>query len=112
MFQIIALIFLIRASKTAGNLAGDFSEVAFWVLKSRCPEGGNLNVEQVNVHLDNIALKHAAHDPSKIHIFIKKKCNQSPATKMIVLWVVVMCSLVEVSEVLTHHPNDGGSKDL
>lgn len=66
-------IFLIRAPKTAGNFAGDFAEVAFWVLKSRCPEGGNLNVEQVNKHLDNIALKHATHDPSMILIFVKKE---------------------------------------
>ncbi|PNF19465.1 hypothetical protein B7P43_G02347 [Cryptotermes secundus] len=52
-----------RAPKTAGKLAGDFAEVAFWVLKSRCPEGGSLNVEQVNMHLNKIVLKHAAHDP-------------------------------------------------
>lgn len=52
-----------RAPKTAGSHAGDFAQVAFWVLKSRCPEGGKLNVEQVNKHLDNIALKHTAHDP-------------------------------------------------
>ncbi|XP_069681895.1 DNA ligase 4-like isoform X2 [Periplaneta americana] len=52
-----------RAPKTAGNLAGDFAEVAFWILKSRCPEGGSLTVKQVNMHLDNVAMKHAAHDP-------------------------------------------------
>jgi hypothetical protein len=66
---------LIRAPKTAGKLAGDFAEVAFWVLKSRCPEGGNLNVEQVNVHLDNVALKHGAHDPSKTFVFIAKEAE-------------------------------------
>ncbi|KAJ9585405.1 hypothetical protein L9F63_002788 [Diploptera punctata] len=54
-----------RAPKTAGNLAGDFGEVAFYILKNRCPTGGTLNVLQVNEHLDNIALKHADHDPSK-----------------------------------------------
>lgn len=68
-------MFLIRTPKTAGSGAGDFAEVAFWVLKSRCPEGGNLSVEQINVHLDNIALKHAAHDPSKIRIFMKNYAN-------------------------------------
>jgi hypothetical protein len=63
----------IRVPKTAGKLAGDFAEVAFWVLKNRCPEGGKLNVEQVNMHLNNIALKHAAHDPRKPFIFIQKE---------------------------------------
>jgi DNA ligase-4 len=69
--------YLIRAPKSAGNIAGDFAEVAFWVLKSRCPEGGNLNVEQVNMRLDNVALKHAAHDPSKIFFVLKKIKNIS-----------------------------------
>jgi DNA ligase-4 len=72
VFQFILFLLPYRAPKTAGNLAGDFAEVAFWVLKNRCPEGGNLNVEQVNTHLDNIALKHAAHDPSKIFHFSEK----------------------------------------
>jgi hypothetical protein len=72
VIELVDSYYFTRVPKTSGSLAGDFAEVAFWVLKSRCPEGGTLSVEQVNVHLDNIALKHAAHDPSKSFIFIKR----------------------------------------
>lgn len=48
-----------------GAQAGDFAEVAFFVLKKRCSEGRTLTVDQVNVHLDNLAFKHAARDPSR-----------------------------------------------
>jgi hypothetical protein len=80
--------YLTRAPKTAGKLAGDFAEVAFWVLKSRCPEGGNLSVDQVNMHLNNIALKHAAHDPSKTFLFIPKEgeCKQ-----FLVEFLIIKC---------------------
>jgi len=64
--------------------------VAFWVLKSRCPEGGKLNVEQVNKHLDNIALKHAAHDPSKTFHFIKKEGRGQGASNVLLL-IVMRC---------------------
>nr|CAD7260817.1 unnamed protein product [Timema shepardi] len=52
-----------RAPKSAGAQSGDFADVAYWVLKSRCPEGSKLTVQQVNAHLDNIAIKHALHEP-------------------------------------------------
>lgn len=52
-----------RSPKNAGTSAGDFGDVAYWVLKNRCSEGKELTVAQVNTHLDNIALKHAEHDP-------------------------------------------------
>lgn len=32
-------------------------------------------MEQVNMHLNNIALKHAAHDPSKTFVFIAKEAE-------------------------------------
>jgi hypothetical protein len=82
--------YLIRAPKNAGKFAGDFAEVAFWVLKTRCPEGGNLNVEQVNMHLNNIALKHAAHDPSKTFLFSPKENTNS-------FWLNIWLLIVRVT---------------
>uniref|UniRef100_A0A1B6FIK3 DNA ligase 4 n=1 Tax=Cuerna arida TaxID=1464854 RepID=A0A1B6FIK3_9HEMI len=52
-----------RAPKNAGNHAGDFGEVAYWVLKSRCAEGGELTVDDVQRHLDAVALRHAERQP-------------------------------------------------
>ncbi|XP_026470938.1 DNA ligase 4-like [Ctenocephalides felis] len=40
---------------------GDFAEVAHIVLKLRCAQKGTLTVEDVNKHLDNIAMKYAEH---------------------------------------------------
>ncbi|KAK3736164.1 hypothetical protein QZH41_015551 [Actinostola sp. cb2023] len=37
------------------GLATDFASVAYFVLKSRCPDKGSLNLEQVNKYLDDIA---------------------------------------------------------
>lgn len=45
-------------------------------------------MEQVNTHLDHIALKHAAHDPSKTSHFIKKEGRGQDASA--VLLFVVM----------------------
>jgi len=79
-------------------------------------------VEQVNKHLDNIALKHAAHDPSKTSHFIKvegrgqgastvlllivmryyiTRCNECKFFGLswqglcrLVVWVLILCSFV------------------
>lgn len=56
------------APKNAGNHAGDFGEVAFWVLKSRCADGKELTLNDVHRHLDIIALRHAEKKPSKLEI--------------------------------------------
>ena len=44
-------------------------------------------MEQVNTHLDNIALKHAAHDPSKIFHFIKKEGRGQDANAV---WLLIV----------------------
>ncbi|GLG98951.1 DNA ligase 4 [Gryllus bimaculatus] len=51
-----------RAPKSSGSQAGDFADVAYWILKRKCPDKGNLTVENVNNYLDNIALKNASND--------------------------------------------------
>ncbi|XP_049941539.1 DNA ligase 4 isoform X1 [Schistocerca serialis cubense] len=52
-----------RSPKAGVNQAGDFAEVAYFVLKNRCGEGKKFTVEDVNSRLDALAQKHAAHDP-------------------------------------------------
>eukprot|EP00731_Ephydatia_muelleri_P033438 Em0029g44a len=44
-----------RAPQIAKEEAGDFADVAYFVLKSRCPEKGSLTVAQVNQYLDDLA---------------------------------------------------------
>uniref|UniRef100_A0A1B6DLF5 DNA ligase 4 n=1 Tax=Clastoptera arizonana TaxID=38151 RepID=A0A1B6DLF5_9HEMI len=48
-----------RSPKNAGSSAGDFAEVAYEVLKVRCADGNKLTIDDVHIHLDNIALKNA-----------------------------------------------------
>ncbi|XP_034236101.1 DNA ligase 4-like isoform X2 [Thrips palmi] len=50
-------------SATAGNSAGDFADVAFWILKRICGAGGELTVDDVNGHLDKIASFNASGKP-------------------------------------------------
>ncbi|KAL1137893.1 hypothetical protein AAG570_009588 [Ranatra chinensis] len=52
-----------RAPMSTGNVAGDFAEVLYWVLRNRCGTDSGLTVGYVNERLDTIAAKHAAHDP-------------------------------------------------
>lgn len=47
---------LTKYSSTTGSSASDFAEVAYWVLKSRLRDGGKLTVEEVDAHLDKIAI--------------------------------------------------------
>lgn len=61
-----------RSPKNAGSSVGDFAEVAFMVLSSRCSAGGQLTVDDVNKHLDNIALKHAERNPRKFSTAFSK----------------------------------------
>jgi len=53
-----------RAPRAAGATAGDFAEVAFWVLKQHCGTGKKLSLEDVSSSLDRMAMKHANRDPS------------------------------------------------
>ncbi|XP_050403534.1 DNA ligase 4 [Patella vulgata] len=49
-----------KAPKTARGDAGDFANVAFYVLKNRCPDKGTLTIQEVNDCLDAIANNNAA----------------------------------------------------
>lgn len=48
----------------------DFADVAYWIIRSRCTFSGSMNVYKVNLHLDNIANKHANSDPSNVSLFL------------------------------------------
>jgi hypothetical protein len=57
----------------------------------------------------------------KHYYFVGFEVLTAVSKKMAVFWVVASCSLVEVYQcfrgpcclnVITHHPDDGGSKDL
>lgn len=62
--------FYFRAPKTGNSGSGDFGEVVYWVIKARHSGSQELTVSDVNLHLDKIADKHAAHEPRKFVIFI------------------------------------------
>ncbi|ESP05690.1 hypothetical protein LOTGIDRAFT_181463 [Lottia gigantea] len=49
-----------KAPKTARGDAGDFANVAYYVLKNRCPDKGTLAIQDVNDCLDAIANNNAA----------------------------------------------------
>jgi len=50
----------------AGAVAGDFADIAFWVLKGRCStSGNNYSIKDINRHLDNLADIHAKSTPGK-----------------------------------------------
>lgn len=54
--------------KTAGgSVAGDFAEVAYFVLRNRCPAVGSLTLEEVDQHLSNIAASHDSKEHGTIN---------------------------------------------
>ncbi|KAG8224017.1 hypothetical protein J437_LFUL001094 [Ladona fulva] len=56
-----------RVPKFAGKMAGDFADVSYMVLTSRCTQSpSRLSIEEVNKHLDNIAKHHNDHEPRLI----------------------------------------------
>ncbi|XP_077509630.1 DNA ligase 4 [Amblyomma americanum] len=52
-------LLLYRAPKVAKAEAGDFANVAYLVLRNRCPTKGSLTIAAVNGHLDEISKAHA-----------------------------------------------------
>lgn len=57
-----------RAPQYSGQSAGDFADVAYWVLQGRAAKGGIINIDDLNQHFDKIADLNAANDPSKFHL--------------------------------------------
>ncbi|XP_050440237.1 DNA ligase 4 [Adelges cooleyi] len=55
-----------RIPTNASGSFGDFADTVFWVVKKRFEEEGTLTLHEVNQHLDDIASKHAAHEPRQV----------------------------------------------
>ncbi|KAK3856177.1 hypothetical protein Pcinc_037476 [Petrolisthes cinctipes] len=49
-----------KPTSSAGGESGDFGEVAYYVLKGRCPDKGDMSLHEVDAHLTSIAENHAA----------------------------------------------------
>ena len=70
LFQIYKLPYLListfphfcsrKPKSLAGSEAGDFADVAYYVLRSRCPDKGQMTLEDVDSHLTAIAENYAA----------------------------------------------------
>ena len=45
---------------SAGAEAGDFAEVAYFILKNRCSENGSMTASEVDSYLTDIAQNYAA----------------------------------------------------
>ncbi|KAK3927158.1 DNA ligase 4 [Frankliniella fusca] len=57
---------LLKFRCAADSSAGDFADVAYWVLRSRCRDGGKLTAVEVDSRLTNIATLKANHNPRGI----------------------------------------------
>ncbi|KAK8730552.1 hypothetical protein OTU49_008063, partial [Cherax quadricarinatus] len=49
-----------KPKSASGSETGDFAEVAYYVLKSRCPDSGNMSLRDVDTHLTSIAENYSA----------------------------------------------------
>ncbi|XP_068083258.1 DNA ligase 4 isoform X3 [Anabrus simplex] len=77
-----------RAPRSVGGAAGDFADVAYWVLKKYCPDKGDFSVEQVNSHLNNVAMHNAANDRRQMEAELVSLLQNMPATDQ--KWLIRM----------------------
>jgi len=49
-------VYYFTRAPTSIKVDGDFASVAFFVLKTRCQETSTLTIEEINIHLDTIAI--------------------------------------------------------
>ncbi|XP_071447729.1 DNA ligase 4 isoform X2 [Hetaerina americana] len=106
-----------RVPKFAGNVAGDFAEVAYWVLKNRCPKSSrNISISDVNRHLDNLANHHANHEPRLIDQELMEMIRTMSALEQ--KWVIriilktIKLHLGTTSIFNTFHPDARGLFDV
>ncbi|XP_072434255.1 DNA ligase 4 isoform X1 [Chiloscyllium punctatum] len=77
-----------RAPTSSHGEAGDFAVIAYFVLKQRCPNKGTLFVQDVNEHLDSIALNNAAKKKDLIKKSLLQLICQSSALEQ--KWLIRM----------------------
>ncbi|XP_067842559.1 DNA ligase 4 [Heptranchias perlo] len=77
-----------RAPTSSHGEAGDFAVIAYFVLKQRCPNKGTLTVQEVNEHLDSIALNNAAKRKDLVKKSLLRLICQSSALEQ--KWLIYM----------------------
>lgn len=77
-----------RTSRNAKSEAGDFANVAFYVLNSRCPKKGNLSIEEVNNCLDSIAANNTMKNKEEMKKSILRLLQNSSAEEQ--KWLIRM----------------------
>lgn len=68
--------------------AGDFAVIAYFVLKQRCPNKGTLTIQEVNDHLDSIALNNAVKKKDLVKKSLLQLICQSSALEQ--KWLIRM----------------------
>uniref|UniRef100_A0A2C9JHQ7 DNA ligase n=1 Tax=Biomphalaria glabrata TaxID=6526 RepID=A0A2C9JHQ7_BIOGL len=77
-----------KAPKTAQAQAGDFANVAYFVLKNRCPNKGSLSISDVNRDLDAIASGNAAKAKETVRKHLMHLLTSLNATE--IKWLIRM----------------------
>lgn len=72
---------LLKYNKISSNTKteNDFADVAFWILRKWCPKTSTLTIADVNGHLDQMAKKHAEHQPREVEKELSKMIKTSTA---------------------------------
>ncbi|RDD46321.1 DNA ligase 4 [Trichoplax sp. H2] len=77
-----------RAPAAAKQDAGDFASVAFFVLRTRCPEKGTLSIADVNECLDNIAMANSQRKRDDVRNNLRKLLRNTCAMEQ--KWLIRM----------------------
>ncbi|XP_026867629.2 DNA ligase 4 [Electrophorus electricus] len=77
-----------RAPTTSQGESGDFSLIAYFVLKKRCPSQGNLSIKEVNNFLDSVAMNNASKQKDLVKKSLLHLITQSSALEQ--KWLIRM----------------------
>ncbi|XP_054479774.1 DNA ligase 4 [Anoplopoma fimbria] len=77
-----------RAPTTSQGEAGDFAGMAYFVLKKRCDDKGNLSIKEVNDFLDSVAINNAGNQKDLVKKSLLHVITQSSALEQ--KWLIRM----------------------
>lgn len=77
-----------RAPTTSQGEAGDFALTAYFVLKKRCTNQGNLSIKEVNDFLDSVAINNASKQKDQVKKSLLHLITQSSALEQ--KWLIRM----------------------
>ncbi|KAG0724997.1 DNA ligase 4 [Chionoecetes opilio] len=84
-----------KPKASAGGESGDFAEVAYYVLRNRCLNGGKLSLQEVDDHLNSIAENHAAKKHAGVTHWSVTSCGPMDARwPSGWRWSAVVCDLL------------------